>query len=70
MVQRTIAVDYQIPDRPHISRELRDMLQHLLVKDPKDRFGTPEIMRHPWFLYGLPRGWERLNSDCLNMRVS
>ncbi|KAK9807925.1 hypothetical protein WJX73_002872 [Symbiochloris irregularis] len=70
VVQRTIAVDYQLPDRPRITPQCKDMLQHLLVKDPKERYGTDDIMRHPWFLHGLPRGWERLNADCLNMRMN
>lgn len=39
-------------------------------QDPNQRFGTAEIMRHPWFLVGLPQGWDQLNSWCLRNKAS
>ena len=38
-------------------------------QDPAQRFGTAEVMSHPWFLVGLPPGWDRLNSVCLQNKV-
>lgn len=34
----------------HISSEVRDLLQHLLVKNPSQRFDLASVKRHPWFL--------------------
>ena len=39
------------------------------VQDPDERFGTAEIMQHPWFLIGLPPGWDQLNQQCLRKKV-
>ena len=40
------------------------------MQDADKRFGTPEIMAHPWFLVGLPQGWDRLNAECLRKKVA
>lgn len=33
-----------------ISPEARDLLEHLLVRDPSKRFDFQKVKRHPWFL--------------------
>ena len=39
------------------------------MQDPDERFGTAEIMQHPWFLIGLPPGWDQLNQQCLRKKA-
>ncbi|CAN8067237.1 unnamed protein product [Agarophyton chilense] len=34
----------------HLSRNARDLLENLLIRDPKKRFALPNVKRHPWFL--------------------
>lgn len=41
-------VDY--PD--YLSDGARDLIQHLLRKDPKKRFSLSKVKRHPWFAVG------------------
>lgn len=33
---------------PHFSPKLKDLLEKMLVKDPKDRISFQEIIQHPW----------------------
>lgn len=33
-----------------ISKEAKDLVSHLLTIDPKKRYGTDEILNHPWIL--------------------
>lgn len=35
---------------PYISAAAKDLLSHLLVRDPANRFSLADIKRHPWFL--------------------
>lgn len=34
----------------YISRNARELLENLLIRDPNRRFDLPDIKRHPWFL--------------------
>ncbi|KAI0562463.1 Serine/threonine protein kinase [Gracilaria domingensis] len=34
----------------YISRNARDLLENLLIRDPNKRFDLPDVKRHPWFL--------------------
>ena len=36
-----------------ISSEVRDLLSHIFVPEPSDRFSTSDIVQHPWFQEGL-----------------
>ena len=53
---RIIKVDYQIPDRPAISDEAKDLIRKILVKDPAKRLDIRQIQEHPWFQKDLPQG--------------
>ncbi|KAK9861780.1 hypothetical protein WJX84_011716, partial [Apatococcus fuscideae] len=54
--QRIRNADYRIPDNPPTSPELKDLLSKILVVDPKHRATIADIIRHPWFSRGLPKG--------------
>lgn len=41
-------LDYEMVDD-----DLRDLLQKLLIKDPRQRISIREIKRHPWLLQGI-----------------
>lgn len=43
------AVRTQVPDYSKLSPELADLIQNLLVLDPKNRFNVQDIKTHPWF---------------------
>jgi len=33
-----------------ISEAAKDLIRHLIVVDPNQRYGTEELLRHPWIL--------------------
>lgn len=41
-------VDYP----PYLSDHARDLMSHLLEKDPKKRYSLSKVKRHPWFAIG------------------
>ncbi|KAF2736351.1 kinase-like protein [Polyplosphaeria fusca] len=40
-------------DYEQLDTNLRDLLQKLLIKDPRQRISIPEIKRHAWLLQGI-----------------
>lgn len=36
------------PDWAHISEDAKDLIQHLLVKNPYQRYTAEQVLRHPW----------------------
>ena len=61
VMQRILKVDYTFPPQVKASRECRDMLDRILVADPKKRITIPEIQRHPWYRKDLPPGVVDMN---------
>jgi len=51
LFEKVINVDYDLDDEcwDDVSDLAKDFIQHLLVKDPKDRLTALEAMEHPWF---------------------
>jgi calcium/calmodulin-dependent protein kinase I len=41
-------VDYNWDDCPEVSPAAKHFIQHLLVKDPKQRFTAAQALNHPW----------------------
>ena len=39
-----------VPDNQFYSQELRDFISRCLIKDPKERATTHELLAHPWIL--------------------
>ncbi|KAK9837894.1 hypothetical protein WJX74_007403 [Apatococcus lobatus] len=60
--QRIRNADYKIPDKPETSPELKDLIRRILVADPKHRATILDIIAHPWFSKGLPRGVLDMNN--------
>lgn len=40
-------------DYEAVNDDLRDLLQRLLIKDPRKRITIPDIKRHPWLMQGI-----------------
>lgn len=51
LFEKVINVDYDLDDEcwDDVSDLAKDFIQHLLVKDPKERLTATEAMEHPWF---------------------
>jgi len=43
---------YCFPDTEwnSISEDAKDLISHLLVKDPRQRYSAEEVLQHPWIL--------------------
>eukprot|EP01006_Ploeotia_vitrea_P016385 TRINITY_DN47013_c0_g1_i2.p1 TRINITY_DN47013_c0_g1~~TRINITY_DN47013_c0_g1_i2.p1 ORF type:complete len:377 (+),score=20.65 TRINITY_DN47013_c0_g1_i2:404-1534(+) len=39
--------------KPYLSEESKDMIRHLLVVDPKQRWTLDQVVQHPWFQKGF-----------------
>jgi len=52
-IQRIIDVDYTWPSAVTPSDTLVDLLSHVLVADPSNRFTIKDIWMHPWFKVNL-----------------
>ena len=48
VVQRILNVEYSFPPQIKASEECRDLLERILVANPAQRMGIPQIMQHPW----------------------
>ena len=49
-LQRIQEGNYDLPDEDsvHISEPAKDLLQHLLVRDPHERYTAAEVLEHQW----------------------
>ncbi len=59
--QRIKSQDYRFPSSPQTSPELKDLISKILVADPQRRATIKDIIAHPWFSKGLPRGVLEMN---------
>jgi serine/threonine protein kinase len=61
---RIARVEYSIPE--HLSPDLRDLLERMLVRDPVVRMKLDQILDHPWMKNNISEELLRLNStvDC------
>eukprot|EP01025_Chloroclados_australasicus_P045338 TRINITY_DN4959_c0_g1_i1.p1 TRINITY_DN4959_c0_g1~~TRINITY_DN4959_c0_g1_i1.p1 ORF type:complete len:397 (-),score=39.02 TRINITY_DN4959_c0_g1_i1:296-1438(-) len=62
MIRRILKADYFIPSYIKCSLEVQDLLKHLLVVNPKDRYTIQDVKKHQWFLTNLPSGAIEMNS--------
>ena len=63
MIQRILRVEYDIPATVKASKELRDLLAHILVADPAARARISDIQAHPWYQKDLPPGVAEMNDN-------
>mmetsp|Transcript_33756 Transcript_33756/g.85431 ORF Transcript_33756/g.85431 Transcript_33756/m.85431 type:complete len:539 (-) Transcript_33756:1450-3066(-) len=47
-----------------------DLIRHVLVSKPNERYKISDILQHPWFLEKLPPGALVLNDAYLSMKIS
>mmetsp|Transcript_36962 Transcript_36962/g.108960 ORF Transcript_36962/g.108960 Transcript_36962/m.108960 type:complete len:397 (-) Transcript_36962:288-1478(-) len=66
MISRIMHMQWSIPDEVPISPECRDLLLHLIVKDPKERYTMAQIQQHKWFVTNLPPDALLMNQQCLS----
>lgn len=47
---------YEFPEREwaHISDDAKDLITHMLVRDPSQRYSADEILDHPWVREPVP----------------
>uniref|UniRef100_A0A7S1CUB7 Protein kinase domain-containing protein n=1 Tax=Picochlorum oklahomense TaxID=249345 RepID=A0A7S1CUB7_9CHLO len=67
VLMRILKVDYVIPERPALSDEAKDLIQKILVKNPKERLSLEQIQNHPWFQTNLPQGSLEYNTWALQV---
>jgi len=53
--------DYIIPD--YLSKEAKDLLKHILIINPKERYNINQIQNHPWFNLVKPRMMPGINFE-------
>jgi len=50
---RVLVEEVSFPQYPHLSKQIKDLIGKLLVKNPNERMGyhngIEEILDHPWF---------------------
>jgi serine/threonine protein kinase len=61
---RIARVEYSIPE--HLSPDLRDLLEHMLVRNPEERMRLNQVLDQPWLKKNLSNDLLTLNSrvDC------
>ena len=63
-------MNYELPGHVAMSANCRDLLSRILVADPAHRITVPAILRHAWFLRGLPDGVAEMNDRLVPPRAS
>jgi serine/threonine protein kinase len=48
------ALQWQAPSNIPVSESCLDLLRHILVPDPTERYSIADIFAHPWFQENLP----------------
>lgn len=48
MMQKIVNVEYSYPPNIQLSKEVKDFLSKVFVKDPDVRLKVPQMMQHPW----------------------
>ena len=48
---------FELPcdDWKDVSDEARDLISHLLVRDPHQRYSAAEVVKHPWITMESPK---------------
>jgi aurora kinase len=55
--KRILKVDLHFPDSPAVSDGAKDLVTHLLKKEPGDRLTLEQVLKHPWIeMHAHPTG--------------
>ena len=46
-------VNHEYPEPENVSGDVVDLIRHMLHPDPEKRYGTEDVIAHPWFKTGL-----------------
>lgn len=65
MMNRILAMQWNIPHDADISVECKDLLCRMLVPEPSQRITMQQIQHHPWFLTHLPPDAVSMNDNFL-----
>lgn len=65
-LQRTLNVEFSVPQQLNISPEGRDLLRRILVRNPIERLTLQQVMQHSWFCSNLPAGVADMNARILS----
>ena len=53
-------------DNYNLSKEFKDLINHLICYDPNQRFGIEEILEHPWIKMNVSKTeFNKDNNYCL-----
>ena len=61
IVKKIKTHDYTIPN--YLSKDAKDLLNHILKIDPKERYNIKQIINHPWFNLVKPHMVPGINLD-------
>eukprot|EP01026_Neomeris_dumetosa_P036252 TRINITY_DN2921_c0_g1_i5.p1 TRINITY_DN2921_c0_g1~~TRINITY_DN2921_c0_g1_i5.p1 ORF type:complete len:336 (-),score=17.92 TRINITY_DN2921_c0_g1_i5:70-951(-) len=53
-IQRIMHVKYEFPQGLRLSSECLDLLSHIFVANPQQRFSIEQVKKHAWYLRNLP----------------
>jgi serine/threonine protein kinase len=56
IVSRILRLDYKVPEKLHLTDDVKELLSQIFVKDAAKRITISQIKQHPWYLHRLP--WE------------
>ena len=68
--RKIVTADYTIPQDLPVSHGCKQLLQQLLVPDPRKRISMEEVLIQPWFCQELPPGALTMNSAYLAYSLS
>jgi len=69
ILHRIIKADYVIGDIKAITPACHDLLQKILVADPKQRLSIADIFQHPWVQHDMPPGPVEYNNCALALQA-
>eukprot|EP01023_Acetabularia_acetabulum_P051062 TRINITY_DN5606_c0_g1_i4.p2 TRINITY_DN5606_c0_g1~~TRINITY_DN5606_c0_g1_i4.p2 ORF type:complete len:349 (-),score=32.26 TRINITY_DN5606_c0_g1_i4:911-1876(-) len=65
MLRRIVEHDFFVPKQLGLSQECIDLLHGILENDVNKRLTIQQILQHPWFVKGLPKGVLEWNQKAL-----
>ena len=54
MLEKIRTLDYELPPKLKLSKEVHNLLSRIFVRDPSKRYTIAQIKQHPWYQQRLP----------------